>query len=113
MHPTMNIGGVFGVGSGPKVNTVPAQAWFTIDRRIVPNEKLKDAEREMLRALKTAKAKAPKVKMDIDVFQRIDPCLSDPQSGFHSQFAQAVRAVRGKKPKWTVVTTRPAGNCEQ
>jgi succinyl-diaminopimelate desuccinylase len=103
MHPTMNIGGVFGVGPGPKVNTVPAQAWFTIDRRIVPNEKLKDAEREMLRALKAAKAKAPKVKMDVDVFQRIDPCVSDPQSGFHSQFAQVVRAVRGKKPKWTVV----------
>jgi succinyl-diaminopimelate desuccinylase len=103
MHPTINIGGVFGVGPGPKVNTVPAEAWFTIDRRIVPNEKLKDAEREVLAALRAAKTKAAKVKMDVDVFQRIDPCVSDAGSDFHEQFAQAVRAVRRKKPKFTVV----------
>ena len=103
MHPTINIGGVFGVGAGPKVNTVPAQAWFTIDRRIVPSEKLKNAEREVIAALRAAKAKAPKVKMNVGVFQRIDPCVSDPHSSFHQQFAQAVRDVRGKKPKFSVV----------
>jgi succinyl-diaminopimelate desuccinylase len=103
MHPTMNVGGVFGIGPGPKVNTVPAEAWFTIDRRIVPNEKLRDAEREMLKALRTAKTKAPKVKMDVDVFQRIDPCVSDPASEFHAQFAEAVRVTRKRKPKLSVV----------
>ncbi|MEP7200849.1 MAG: ArgE/DapE family deacylase, partial [Chloroflexota bacterium] len=103
MHPTINIGGVFGVGPGPKVNTVPAQAWFTIDRRIVPSEKLRDAEREVIAALRAAKVKAKKIKMDVEVFQRIDPCVSDPTSAFHQQFAQAVRAVRGKKPKFSVV----------
>jgi len=103
MRPTINIGGVFGVGKGAKVNTVPGQAWFSIDRRIVPSEKLKDAEREVLAALKAAKAKAPKVKLDVSVFQRIDPCVSDPTSSFHRQFAEAVRDVRGKKPKWSVV----------
>lgn len=101
MHPTLNIGGVFGVGVGAKVNTVPAQAWFTIDRRIVPSEKLKDAEREVIRSLRAAKAKTKKVKMDVSVFQRIDPCVSDPQSSFHQQCAQAVRAVRGKRPKFS------------
>ncbi|MBI5877570.1 MAG: M20 family metallopeptidase [Chloroflexi bacterium] len=104
MHPTINIGGVFGVGGGAKVNTVPGQAWFTIDRRIVPSERLKDAEREVLAALRAAKARTPKVKLDVSVFQRIDPCVSDPDSAFHRQFSDAVRAVRGKKPKWSVVS---------
>ncbi len=103
-HPTINIGGVFGVGGGAKVNTVPGQAWFTIDRRIVPSERLKDAEREVLAALRAAKARTPKVKLDVSVFQRIDPCVSDPSSAFHQQFAEAVRDVRGKKPKWSVVS---------
>jgi succinyl-diaminopimelate desuccinylase len=103
MHPTINIGGVFGMGAGSKVNTVPAQAWFSIDRRIVPSEKLKDAEKEVIAALKAAKAKDKKVKMDVSVFQRIDPCVSDPASSFHQQFANVVRAVRRKKPKFSVV----------
>jgi succinyl-diaminopimelate desuccinylase len=102
MKPTLNLGGVFGVGPGPKVNTVPAQAWFTIDRRILPNEKLKDAERELRAALKAAAAKVPKVKMEVEVFQRIDPCTSGPNSSFHDQYAQAVRAGRGPKPKWSI-----------
>ncbi|MBI1800321.1 MAG: M20 family metallopeptidase [Chloroflexi bacterium] len=102
MHPTINIGGVFGIGAGAKVNTVPAEGWFTIDRRIVPSEMLRDAEREMLSALKAARARVPKIKMDAETFQRIDPCVSDPGSAFHQQFAQVVRAVRGKRPKFSV-----------
>jgi succinyl-diaminopimelate desuccinylase len=103
MQPTINIGGVFGVGSGAKVNTVPAQAWFTIDRRIVPNEKLASAEREVIAALRAARAKTPRIKMDVGVFQRIDPCVSDVNSAFHRQFAQVVRSVRRRNPKFTVV----------
>ena len=58
----------------------------------------------MLAALRAAKARTPKVKLDVSVFQRIDPCVSDPSSAFHQQFADAVRDVRGKKPKWSVVS---------
>src|SRR5437773_5906907 len=103
LHSTINIGGVFGVGGGAKVNTVPAQAWFTVDRRIVPNEILRVAEREVIAALKAARAKTPKIKMDVGVYQRIDPCVSDTQTSFHRQFAQVVRAVRRRRPKFSVV----------
>jgi len=93
MHPTINIGGVFGVGAGAKVNTVPAQAWFTIDRRMLPNEQPRKVEREVIAALKAAKAKTPKVKMDVKLFQRNDPCVSDISSPFHQQFAQVVQSI--------------------
>ncbi len=104
MHPTINIGGVFGVGAGAKVNTVPAQAWFTIDRRVLPNEDPRTVVREVTAALKAAKAKTPKVKMDVSVFQRNDPCVSDINSSFHRQFALVVRAVRHSKPKFDVIS---------
>ncbi|MEY4939373.1 MAG: hypothetical protein RIQ93_1108, partial [Verrucomicrobiota bacterium] len=38
MTPSINVGGVFDCGSGAKINTVPALARFTIDRRVLPIE---------------------------------------------------------------------------
>jgi succinyl-diaminopimelate desuccinylase len=43
--PTLNLGGVFASGEGGKINTVPAAASFSIDRRILPIENVVTAER--------------------------------------------------------------------
>ena len=51
--PTLNVGGVFTCGEGAKINTVPAHASFTIDRRVLPIESHAAAERD-LRAFLTA-----------------------------------------------------------
>ena len=37
MRPTINVGGVFSCGEGAKINTVPATASFSIDRRVLPS----------------------------------------------------------------------------
>jgi succinyl-diaminopimelate desuccinylase len=57
LHPTINIGGVFSAGEGGKINTVPATASFTIDRRVLPNENVGAAERELTTFLKMAAKK--------------------------------------------------------
>ena len=43
--PTLNLGGVFAPGPGGKINTVPAEATFSIDRRVTAVETVEAAER--------------------------------------------------------------------
>jgi len=57
MHPTINVGGVFAAGAGAKINTVPAEASFSIDRRVIATETVAHAERE-LRTFLAAAARA-------------------------------------------------------
>ena len=76
-QPTINIGGVFSGTTGDKVNTVPAQLTFSIDRRIPPNERLHQAESELRGAIKTACDNIPKLKVDVKSTLRIEPCLVD------------------------------------
>jgi len=56
MRPTVNLGGVFSSGEGTKINTVPAFASFSIDRRVLAVEDHAAAERD-LRAFLAAAAR--------------------------------------------------------
>lgn len=97
MHPTINIGGVFGVGDGAKVNTVPAEARFTIDRRITPGEKLRDADKELRDGLRAAGRRIPQLRMSVKQLLAIEPCFVDPAGDLPQAFARAVKVVhRGK-----------------
>jgi len=104
LRPTVNSGGVYGVGAGAKVNTVPAQATFTIDRRVTPREKLREAEREIQDAIAAAKKKVKGLRVDVETFLRIDPCIVPPASELPQAFAQAVKSVRGGQPRLSVTT---------
>ncbi len=100
-HPTINIGGVFEGTSGDKVNTVPAQVIFSIDRRIPPNERLREAENELRMAIDEACQSPSDVKADVKSILRIEPCLVNPTEPFVQAFAQAVRTVRRNPVKFT------------
>ena len=93
-NPTINIGGVFGGGEGDKINTVPARASFSIDRRIVPNETLKQAEKELRQVLTRLAKSQIKFKVNVQAPLRIEPCVVDPQISLPQAFAQAVQTVR-------------------
>ncbi len=47
MSPTLTLGGTFGQGGGAKTNIVPRDAWFTLDRRVLPNEDHEAVERDL------------------------------------------------------------------
>jgi succinyl-diaminopimelate desuccinylase len=102
MHPTLNIGGVFAVGEGAKVNTVPASATFTMDRRVTPGEKLREAERELRSAVRAAGRSIPKLRVSLSRLLAIDPCHVDPDGEFPRDFAAAVRAVQGGRVGFSV-----------
>ena len=103
-QPTMNIGGVVQGTEGDKVNTVPAQLTFSIDRRILPNETLETAESELRDAIEAATANIPDAKVDIRRTLGIEPCLVAPQNRLAEAFARAVRKVRRQPTRFNVTT---------
>ena len=89
-NPTLNIGGTFSGGEGDKVNTVPAHARFSLDRRLVPGEQIVAVERELRRAVERAAEPPCRVAAPL----RIEPCVVDAEHALPQAFAQAVQAVR-------------------
>jgi succinyl-diaminopimelate desuccinylase len=94
LHPTLNLGGVFGAGPGGKINTVPAEAHFTIDRRVLPNESVADAERELRLALRRAAAAIPQCRITVTKISDNHPCYSPPDHPFFAAMADCVSTVR-------------------
>jgi succinyl-diaminopimelate desuccinylase len=86
------------------VNTVPALARFTIDRRLVPGEKVRDAIAEVNAAIKAAEKKIKGLKVETKTFLRIDPCMKDPRHALPAAFAQSVQRITGKVPKFSITT---------
>jgi succinyl-diaminopimelate desuccinylase len=104
MHPTINIGGVFAAGSGGKINTVPAEASFSIDRRVIANETVAEAERELRAFLAAAARRIPKCHITVEKVSENHPCFRDPAHPFFAAMAASVRRVRGGRPLFHVST---------
>ena len=101
--PTLNIGGVFG-GKGQKVNTVPGDATFSIDRRVLPNERLGQVERELRSSIAVGAATQPQVRCRVETALRIDPCVMDAAHDLPQRFARSVKAVRRRRAGFRVAT---------
>jgi succinyl-diaminopimelate desuccinylase len=103
-RPTVNIGGVFVGGTGGKVNTVPAVACFSIDRRIVPNETLNEAEKGLRQAIERAAAKVPNINFEVRSLLRIEPCIMEPTHPLPKAFAQALQSARRRPAEFRSTT---------
>ena len=104
MHPTVNLGGEFSQGSGGKINTVPAEARFTIDRRVLAKETAAEAERELRAVLKKAAASIPDCRISVKRISENEPCFSEPTSAFSEAMAGSVTKVRRKPAVFSVST---------
>lgn len=104
MIPTLNIGGVFAAGEGGKVNTVPASASFSIDRRVLPVETVAVAERDLRAFLKKAAAQIPQCRITIEKISHNHSCYRDPATPFARALQQSVARVRRRPAKFTVST---------
>ncbi|MEC8933396.1 MAG: ArgE/DapE family deacylase [Candidatus Latescibacterota bacterium] len=101
--PTISIGGVFSGGEGQKVNTVPGAAHFSIDRRLVPGERISAARSELVAAIDAA-VSAVGAKVHIDTLLAIEPCVTQQQDPLAQTFSEAVRSVRRRAPAFRVTT---------
>jgi succinyl-diaminopimelate desuccinylase len=104
MHPTANVGGVFGCGEGAKINTVPAQACFTIDRRVLPGESHAGAERDLRAFLAAAARKIPQCHITVAKVSENFACFHSPRHPFFAAVAASVRRVRQAPTTFTVST---------
>lgn len=99
-RPTVNIGGE--VRGSVKVNVVPGYYAFSIDRRVVPEEKLEDVEREFLDFMERVKRDYPEVRINVVVINRLPPAITDPSSQLVLLAKEAAREAIGVEPKTTV-----------
>ncbi len=103
-RPTVNLGGVFHCGEGAKINTVPAHASFTIDRRVIPIEQHAAAERELRTFIAAAARKIPDCRVTVHKISENYACFSEPTHPFFSAMAECVTGVRREKTVFNVST---------
>lgn len=104
MHPTINVGGVFSCGEGAKINTVPAQARFTIDRRVLAVEDHAEAERELRAFLAAAAGRIPQCRISVAKISENFACFHHPTDPFFAAMASSVARVRRKPASFCVST---------
>jgi succinyl-diaminopimelate desuccinylase len=104
MHPTANVGGVFGCGEGAKINTVPGQASFTIDRRVLPDEDHTAAERGLRAFLAAAARQIPQCRITVAKVSENFSCFHSPRHPFFAAMAASVRRVRRAPTSFMVST---------
>jgi succinyl-diaminopimelate desuccinylase len=104
MRPTINVGGVFSCGAGAKINTVPAQASFSIDRRVLATENHAEAERDLRAFLSSAAKRIPGCKISVSKVSENFSCFTNPNQPFFKAMAASVERVRGKPTVFNVST---------
>ncbi|MEO6002823.1 MAG: ArgE/DapE family deacylase [Opitutus sp.] len=104
MHPTINVGGVFSSGPGGKINTVPNEARFSIDRRVLAIEKHGAAERELRTFLAKAARQIPQCRITVTKVSENFACFSPPQDPFFAAMAACVTRTRRTKTTFNVST---------
>ena len=104
MRPTINVGGVFSCGPGAKINTVPALAMFSIDRRVLAIENHAAAERDLRAFLAAAARRIPGCRITVAKVSENFSCFTKPSHPFFKAMAASVRGVRGRPTVFNVST---------
>jgi succinyl-diaminopimelate desuccinylase len=104
MRPTINVGGVFAGGEGTKINTVPALASFSIDRRVLAVENHAAAERDLRAFLAAAAARIPKCRISVTKVSENFSSFTKPTDRFFKAMAASVGRVRRKPTSFRVST---------
>jgi succinyl-diaminopimelate desuccinylase len=85
-------------GGGTNFNVVPEECWFTIDRRINPEENLEDEKAQLIAVLESCKRE--RIPLEWEVLQegRSSACREEEQLGV--ALTRSVRAVTGEVPRF-------------
>ena len=98
--PTVTIGGE--VRGGAKTNIVPGYYAFSVDRRLIPEERVEDAERELIDLVNKISSEHREVRVNIKITNRSPPALTDPGSKLVRLAREAVREALGIEPRTTI-----------
>ncbi len=102
LRPTLNIGGVFSGGPGAKINTVPAEARFSLDRRVLAVESQPAAERELRAFLAAAARRIPGCRITVAKVSENFASYTPPNHPFFAAMAALVGRVRRRPAVFNV-----------
>lgn len=85
-------------GSGVSFNTVPDRAFFTVDRRFNPEEKLSDARQELMQVFDAVRKRG--IDVEADVIQESESSMADTESPLAVALRKTVTEVKGKPPSF-------------
>ncbi len=87
-------------GGGTNFNLVPEECWFTVDRRLNPEETLAAAKAEIVAAI--AKATPSGLHVSWDVFQEGEAAKCPPDTSLARALVRAAAAVTGGPPSFVM-----------
>jgi len=96
-RPTLMIGGVS--GGGNKINTIPDMFMFSIDRRLLPEEKLGRVKAEFLRVIRQAQRRDKDLKVQVEYPLYVAPGWTKPHEQIIKVAQAAHKMVRGKRSR--------------
>ena len=96
-HPTLVLGGE--VSGGKKGNIVPDQTSFSIDRRLIPEENLALARREIEDAIARVSKRHKDYRYKLEVMAQDSPVFVDPDEKICRAIGDAVYKVLRRKPR--------------
>jgi succinyl-diaminopimelate desuccinylase len=85
-------------GGGVNFNVVPAECWFTVDRRTNPEEDLAAQKRRLMQVL--ARAKRNGVGLDVELLQEGESSATPQDTELSRALTQSIRQVTGRAPKF-------------
>ena len=85
-------------GGGTNFNVVPAECWFTVDRRINPEEDLKEEKAKLIAVLERCKREG--IPLEWEVLQQGQSSACREQEPLGEALARSVRAVSGEAPRF-------------
>ncbi len=95
IHPTIVLGGRS--GSGDKINIVPGKSYFTIDRRLIPEETLEEVKQEIIDIARKLETQDKNFKINVNFLYEDKPIYIDEESSIVKNFNKCMEKVSGKK----------------
>lgn len=95
-YATMVIGGH--LEGGAKVNTVPDRVLVSIDRRLIPEETIRQAKAEILEVVEKERRKSPKLSVKVKILADEPPVVVSPKEPICQAVLSAVTQARGRRP---------------
>ena len=95
--PVLTVGGK--ITGGTKINIVPDSCTSTLDRRLLPEEKVEDAEKEILAVIEELKRQDSELKIEMKPLLKIAPLICDKKSLIVSCLTEAIERINGASPQ--------------
>jgi succinyl-diaminopimelate desuccinylase len=95
-HSILMLGGQS--GGGANFNVVPEECWFTIDRRINPEENLEHEKANLIAVLESCKYEG--IRLEWEILQEGQSSACHEEEPLGEALARSVRTVTGKAPRF-------------